>query len=181
MCGKTMCRGCLVPFRPDKDETIQAYFDRCRGNKSLEEHYEGGQELAIRLTWSRHTPINLLFYLSSSIGTTFRPPEKIEFGSMHPECKYEEEKGADRNYKQAFSSLDDLLKNKYNSYVHCSDCKKLSRKRNRFERFPRLLIIQLARENGEYSFADNMMINWKKETFVQVNNLINEEYILDLT
>ena len=85
---------------------------------------------------------------------------------MHPECKYEEEKGADRNYKQAFSSLDDLLKNKYNSYVHCSDCKKLSRKRNRFERFPRLLIIQLARENGEYSFADNMMINWKKETFV---------------
>ena len=66
MCGKTMCRGCLVPYRKDNDLTIQDYLNRFEGTNSLEEHYEGGKELTLRLTWSRHIPMNLLVYLNNS-------------------------------------------------------------------------------------------------------------------
>ena len=74
-----MCRGCLVPYREDDDQKIQDYLNRLEGHNSLEEHYEGGKELALRLTWNKRTPINLLQYLIYSSGTEYRLPEAREF------------------------------------------------------------------------------------------------------
>ena len=65
--------------------------------------------------------------------------------------------------------------------MHCSNCEKLGKKRNRFERFPRLLLIQLQRETGGCDLTTGDFINWKKETYVEIKDLNGDEFFLDLT
>ena len=98
MCGQKMCRGCLVPYRKDDDLKIQDYLDRLEGSNSLEEYYEGGQELALRLTWNKHIPMNLLEYLIYSDKTQLYEPVDRNFNQKHPEFEYEADPEA-RNYK----------------------------------------------------------------------------------
>ena len=94
-----MCRGCLVPFREHNDPKIQDYLDKFDRPKSLEEYYEGGEELALRLTWNKRIPINLLQYLIYSSPTVISKPEERKFDEGHPEKNDDDAPKDERNYE----------------------------------------------------------------------------------